>query len=252
MFIRNETFGGFIRSYKVITVLVAINIFFYIWTDLFPFLGGEEIRMLGVGQNIAIAMGEYWRLITPIFLHGGLMHMAFNSFALILFGPALEIMFGRSRFLTFYLATGILANIAYLYLGNPYGVHLGASGAIYGLFGVYLYMVFYRKDLIDKANSQLILTVLVIGVVMTFINPGINILAHIFGLISGAALGPIFLMNLPSRNRSFQNVHDNSNVGFDPNRWANRENRKKKIIIMAVLGIAGMILFFYLVSTFLL
>lgn len=252
MFIRNETFGGFIRSYKVITALVVINIFFYIWTDIFTFLGGEEIRRLGVGKNIAIAMGEYWRLVTPIFLHGSLMHMAFNSFALILFGPALEVMFGRGRFLTFYLATGILANIAYLYLGNPYISHLGASGAIYGLFGVYLYMVLFRKDLIDKANSQLIMTILVIGIFMTFINPGINILAHIFGLISGAALGPLFLMNLPSRRTPYQNVHDDSGPGFDPNRWANREKRKKKIIFITVLGFAGMILFFYLVSTFLL
>lgn len=252
MFMRNESFGGFIRTYKVVTAIVAINIFFYIWTDLFPFLGGAEIRMLGIGNNILIAMGEYWRFVTPIFLHGSLMHMAFNSFALVLFGPALESMFGRGRFLTFYLATGILANIAYFYLGDPFTSHLGASGAIYGLFGIYLYMVLFRKELINRANSQLIMTILIIGIIMTFLSPGINVLAHIFGLISGAALGPLFLMNLPAKRQTYQHVHDSGDVAFNPNRWANREKRKKRIIFFSAAAFIGMILFFYLVSTFLL
>ncbi|WP_280771307.1 rhomboid family intramembrane serine protease [Salipaludibacillus daqingensis] len=250
MFIRNESFESFIKSYKVVTTLVIIHIFFYIWMDWFPFLGGAEIRYLFIGNNILISMGDYWRIITPIFIHGGLMHMAFNSFSLVLFGPALENMLGKTKFIIAYLAAGILANIAYFYLGNDFVSHLGASGAIFGLFGIYLYMVINRKDLIDQANSQLIKIIIVLGVVMTFINPGINVLAHIFGLISGAAIAPLILMNVKYQPM-YQNVHDPDDIGFNPNRWANRSKRKQRIITFSILSFAGMILFFWLVSTLL-
>ncbi|WP_416148582.1 rhomboid family intramembrane serine protease [Salipaludibacillus sp. HK11] len=251
MFIRNESFESFIKSYKVVTTLVLIHIFFYIWLDWFPFLGGEEIRFLGVGQNIMIAMGEYWRIITPIFLHGGLMHMLFNSFSLVLFGPALESMLGRTRFIIAYLSTGILANIAYFFLGDDLRSHLGASGAIFGLFGIYVYMVLVRKDLIDQANSQLVMTIVVLGVIMTFINPGINILAHIFGLISGMVIAPLVLTGV----RQFQQqrpIHDPDNIGFDPNRWKRRAKLKKYLVFYIVGALAIMIAFFWFVSTFLL
>ncbi|SES36328.1 rhomboid family intramembrane serine protease [Salipaludibacillus aurantiacus] len=251
MFIRNESFESFIKSYKVITSLVAIHIFFYIWIYWFPFLGGAEIRYLGIGNNIMISMGEYWRLVTPIFLHGGLMHMAFNSFSLVLFGPALESLLGWKRFLAAYLATGILANIAYYFLGNPLVSHLGASGAVFGLFGIYVYMVVFRKDLINRMNSQLIMTIVVLGVIMTFINPGINILAHLFGLISGAVLAPLILANVRFHHHQ-THVHAPGDIGFDPNRWAKRANRKQRYLIYSIAGFIGMILFFYLVSTFLL
>lgn len=250
MFIRNESFGSFIKSYKVVTSLVIIHIFFYIWMYWFPFLGGEEIRFLGIGNNIMISMGDYWRFITPIFIHGGLMHMLFNSFSLILFGPALELMLGRTRFIAAYLTTGILANIAYYFLGDDFVSHLGASGAIFGLFGIYVYMVLFRKNLIDRANSQLIKTIIILGVVMTFINPGINVLAHIFGLISGVAIAPLILKNV-NYNQMQRSVHDSNEIGFDPNRWKNRAKRKQRIIIFGIAGFAGMILFFWLVSTFL-
>lgn len=252
MFIRNESFEGFIKSYKVVTTLVIIHIFFYIWTDWFPFLGGAEIRALGIGNNMMIYyFGEYWRLVTPIFLHGGLMHMAFNSFSLVLFGPALESMLGRTRFIAAYLATGILANIVYLFLGDPMRNHLGASGAIFGLFGIYVYMVLLRKDLINQVNSQIVMTIVILGVVMTFVNPGINIIAHIFGLIAGAVLAPLILANI-RHFQQYSHVHDPDDVGFDPNRWRRRAQLKQRLVFYIIGGFAGMVLFFYLVSTFLL
>ncbi|MCR6105341.1 rhomboid family intramembrane serine protease [Salipaludibacillus agaradhaerens] len=251
MFLRNETFESFIKSYKVVTSLVIIHIFFYIWIYWFPFLGGEEIYWLGIGNNTLVASGDFWRLVTPIFLHGGLTHMLFNSFSLVLFGPALETMLGRLKFITAYLATGILANIAFYFLGSPRVIHLGASGAIFGLFGIYVYMVLLRKDLINRMNSQLIMTIVAIGVIMTFLNPGVNILAHLFGLIAGAAIAPLFLngVSIYSQRRP---VHDSDEVSFDPNRWAKRNHFKKNLIFYVVGGFAGMVLFFYLVSAFLL
>ncbi|WP_444684644.1 rhomboid family intramembrane serine protease [Alkalicoccus luteus] len=251
MFLRNESFGEYIRSYPMISILLSINVFFYIWTGLFTFLGGQEIYLLGIGFNPAIWAGEWWRLVTPIFLHASLLHVGFNSFALFLFGPALERLLGGPKFLFIYLGTGILANIVYLFIGSPVTAHLGASGAVFGLFGLYVYMVLLRKDLISHMNAQTILVITGIGVVMTFVNPNINIIAHIFGLISGALLGPIVLSRVTSADYFRQReVHDPDEIGFDPDRWKKKEAFKKKKWLYIGGGAAAMILFFYLVDTF--
>lgn len=77
-------------------------------------------------------------------------------------------MLGKGKFIAFYLLGGIIANVATLLLRPEIYLHLGASGAIFAIFGLYFYMVFLRPDLLDAANSQVILTILVIGLVMTF------------------------------------------------------------------------------------
>ncbi|MBB5174220.1 rhomboid family intramembrane serine protease [Texcoconibacillus texcoconensis] len=228
MFIRNESFDSYIRSYPIVTGLIAINLILYVWVYFFPWLGGDFIRDMGIGFNFAVIMlDEYWRLVTSIFLHAGLTHALFNSFSLFLFGPALEQMLGKMRFIVAYLGTGILANIGTLIVGGiDYNPHLGASGAIFGLFGIYIYMVLFRKDLIDSANAQIIMTIVVIGLIMTFVNPRINIYGHLFGLIAGAAIGPMILYKIKSFNR-FRRRPDPDEIAFDPNRWQKKEKQKQ-------------------------
>lgn len=247
MFIRNESFGSFLRSYPVISGIVTIHLVLFLWMFLFWSLGGQFIFLQGVGHNLSVANGEWWRLITPIFMHHAPGHFIFNSFSLVLFGPELERQLGKGRFIAIYLLTGILANIATFYVGGlGYLPHLGASGAIFGLFGIYAYMALYRKDLIDQGNSQLVMTILVIGLVMTFINSNINIYAHIFGLIAGAALAPIFLYKLKRHVPQYQHVYDKPGVSFNPNRWKKRRmnaSTKRKLlwVVFAILVIIGVI-----------
>ncbi|ADH98063.1 rhomboid family intramembrane serine protease [Salisediminibacterium selenitireducens] len=251
MFLRNESFSEYISTYKAVSVLISICLFFYIWVYWFGFLGGNEIFALGVGWNFAIAMGEYWRLVTPIFLHGGLMHVMFNSFALFLFGPWLEAKLGISRFVMLFLGTAVIANIVTFLLQGPNYSHVGASGAIYGLFGVYLYIVLLRKDLMDQVSSQMIVTIIIIGVIMTFVNPGINILAHLFGLIAGAALAPLFLTGVSrwSNQLGSSNVHDPDDIGFDPKRWEKKRRIKEQLWFYIAGGAVAMIGFFWLIDT---
>lgn len=196
MFIRNETFYTFRKNYPIVTSIIAIHFILFSWINLsswglLPF--GDFIFQYGVGYNAAIASGEVWRLVTPIFLHIGVSHVLFNSFSLVLFGPALEKILGKLKFITFYLTTGALANLATFFLTGPLYQHLGASGAIFGLFGIYLFMVLNRKDLIDAGNAQIIVVISVIGVVMTFFGSQINVVAHVFGLIAGFLVAPFFL-----------------------------------------------------------
>lgn len=246
MFVRNEDFGSFLRSYPIVSGIVAIHLILFLWMFLFPSLGGNVLLMLGIGHNLSVAQGELWRLVTPIFMHVSPGHFIFNSFSLVLFGPALERLLGKGRFIGVYLLTGILANVATFFIGGlTYPPHLGASGAIFGLFGVYLYMSLYRKDLIDRDNSQLVMTILVIGLIMTFVNPRINIYAHIFGFIAGAALAPIFLTKVRRYVPQYRHVFDDDEITFNPNRWKKRRlspTMKRRLLwaIFAIFVIIGL------------
>ncbi len=230
LFIRNErSIKEFMSLYPIVSVLVIINIILWAINDLLQLQIGRFIEIYGIGFNAAIADGQWWRIITPIFLHGGLMHMLFNSFSLVLFGPALEQMLGKFKFILAYLGTAITANIAIFFLQPMNYAHLGASGAIFGLFGIYVFMVMYRKDLIDQSSSQMIAVIVGIGLVMTFIRPNISILGHLFGFLSGIIYAPLLLRNVASYfpwiRRRTKFAADDDAVQFDPNRW----RRKKRI-----------------------
>ncbi|MEG9298576.1 rhomboid family intramembrane serine protease [Mangrovibacillus sp. Mu-81] len=188
MFVRTESFSQFLRLYPVISLIVFIHIVLFLVSALpiFPQLWVYE-QLAGV--NLYIKEGEWWRLITPIFVHLGFAHLLFNSFSLVLFGPPLEQRLGKVRFILLYLASGIFANIiTYIIKPLTYS-HVGASGAIFGLFGFYIAMILLKKQFITKESRQIILPIVVIGVVMTFMQSGINITAHLFGLLGGFIIG---------------------------------------------------------------
>ncbi|MFZ3590201.1 rhomboid family intramembrane serine protease [Bacillus sp. DJP31] len=197
MFLRTESFRTFIRYYPIVSFLVALH--FLLWIS-FYLPGGRLLYENMVGWNMFIAHGEWWRLFTPMLLHAGFAHVLFNSFSLVLFGPALEKLLGKTKFIVVYVGAAFIANVATFFLESPDFSHVGASGAIYGLFGVYLYMVLFRKELIDQANSQIIITILVIGLVMTFVGGNINVLGHIFGFVGGAILAPLVLPKMTSHH----------------------------------------------------
>ena len=192
MFLRTESFKEFTRFYPVVTGIVVIHIVLYLASVLPVFPKYMVIDWLG-GVNLYILQGEFWRLVTAIFVHNGFAHMLFNSFSLVLFGPGLERMFGKWRFIGIYLASGIIANIATLLLKPPYYAHVGSSGAIFGLFGVYIAMIVFRRELMSRQNSQIILTIAAIAFIMTFLQPNINVTGHLFGFFGGFVIGSIVL-----------------------------------------------------------
>lgn len=186
MFSRTESFSQYIRLYPVVTFFLALNILIHVVTFI-PIIG-QQVLYYGIGVNFLISEGEWWRLISPMFLHGSIMHLLFNMFSLFIFGPELEKIAGKARFLTIYLLSGIFANIATFFLQAPDYKSLGASGAVFGILGAFGALVYYTKRILPQLR-QIILPIIVISIVMTFVQPNINATAHITGLVVGFLIG---------------------------------------------------------------
>lgn len=187
MFIRTENFQTFIRLYPVVTFVLALQAVLWLFFSL-PAHSVVLWRDTVTGYNLGVANGEWWRLITPILLHTGFTHLLFNSMSIFLFARLWNACWEKRVSFLYTPASGIIGNIG-TYVTEPLDyVHVGASGAIFGLFGVYLFMVLFRNELIGQEHSKMIITLLAFAVLMSFINSNINMMAHLFGLCGGFLL----------------------------------------------------------------
>ncbi|MGK7379059.1 rhomboid family intramembrane serine protease [Planococcus shenhongbingii] len=186
MFIRTESFSQYLRLYPVVSTLIALNLLVHILTWI-PVLGGQ-IFSFGVGSNFLINAGEWWRFFTPMFLHGGIMHLLFNMFSLFLFGPELERLTGKVRFITIYVLSGFFGTLVTYFLQPLDYLHVGASGAIFGIFGAFAALLYYGRRALPQLR-QIILPIIVISIIMTFLTPNVNATAHIAGMITGFLIG---------------------------------------------------------------
>ncbi|MED3779847.1 rhomboid family intramembrane serine protease [Heyndrickxia sporothermodurans] len=192
MYIRNEGFFQYIKNYPIVSTIILLHVLLFIM-NFIPLIPHKYIFQWLSGVNLYIADGQFWRLITPIFVHASFPHLLFNSFSLLIFGPFLERLVGKLIFCIFYLICGVIGNIAtYLLLPLTYS-HVGASGAIFGLFGMYLAMIVLKKHMLTMTIHQVIIPIVVIALVMTFLEPNVNIISHIFGILSGYLMGIVYL-----------------------------------------------------------
>jgi membrane associated rhomboid family serine protease len=146
----------------------------------------------------AVAHGEWYRLVSSMFLHFGVLHIAFNMWALYVIGTPLEQMLGRLRYVVLYALAGLGGAIASLAFGPVFEVAAGASGAIYGLFGAF-YVITRRRGL----ETGPIVLLIGINLVFSFTFSGIDWHAHVGGLVVGAAVAAAFAFAPagPSRDR---------------------------------------------------
>jgi rhomboid protease GluP len=145
----------------------------------------------GAQLNSLIVGGDYWRLLSAMFLHGGLMHLAFNGWALFSVGRDMESLLGSVWFSAIYLLTGLAGNVAYYLLG-PNVPSLGASGAVFGLIGAETAFFLRNRSFFGKFGGQRLANLAImigINLVFGFTVPGINNIAHLGGLLTGFALG---------------------------------------------------------------
>lgn len=135
---------------------------------------------------------QYYRFVTAIFIHIGIAHIAFNGYALYIFGTQVERLMGSFKYVLFFLLTGIGGNIiTYIFAFDS--ISAGASGSLFGIFGAFLYLIQYHKEMISPEGRRSILSLLGINLVFTLLVPNISITAHFGGLIIGYLISYIFI-----------------------------------------------------------
>lgn len=162
----------------------------------------EAVLSQGALVPALVAQGEAWRLLTSAFLHSGFVHLALNMLSLYFLGSFAEVTFGRSRFLTLYLISGIAGGLAYLYFGSFNAPAVGASGAIFGLLGGVFGFAIRRGTFStrDPIITQLLLLT-GLNLFLGFTIPGVSNTAHIGGLLGGLVFGYLMAPTVYSRKR---------------------------------------------------
>ena len=148
-------------------------------------ISGEVLLRLGA-KSPYILVGQWWRLVTAIFLHAGLLHIGMNLWCLFDLGPEVESLFSTAKFVVFYLVTGVVGFVLSLWW-RPMGMSIGASGAICGLIGVLIGASFHHGHLGKAYRGQLWRWVIYIAIFGIFLP--IDNAAHFGGLIAGILLG---------------------------------------------------------------
>lgn len=168
--------------------IIGIIVLFYFLQML---LGREVIETLALSPSF-IDAGEWWRLMTPILVHGSLFHIFMNMFILYLYGPNVEQAFGTARFIVLFLLSGFLGS-AFSYAFPPDNPSVGASGAIFGIVGVLgVYLYNRRRSQFMAQHLRGLVGFLVLNLVLGFVFQFIDNFAHIGGLLAGILLGLAF------------------------------------------------------------
>ncbi len=189
-----STFGGNVVRTPIVTyTILVINLLIF----GAQYLIGDRVTGQLAMWPAGVALGEqYHRLITAAFVHGGVMHILFNSWALYVVGPYLERSFGHARYLAIYLLSALGGSVLGLWLDPLSQPTVGASGAIFGLFGA-VFVVGRRLNMDVRGIAVLI----AINLAITFVVSGISWTGHIGGLITGSLLAAA-IAYAPSRNRT--------------------------------------------------
>jgi membrane associated rhomboid family serine protease len=164
--------------------------------------GTATLYQMGGAHPLSIAAGERWRLLTAMFLHASLLHIAFNSLVLYQLGNVVERTFGRLRMIAIYFVGGFLASVTSFLFSAPNVVSVGASGAVFALAGAWLVYNWRRRDLAFSAmNVRSIWLFLGLNLVIGLSLPGIDNSAHIGGFVAGLLAGAVVEGFGPRRTR---------------------------------------------------
>ena len=161
--------------------MIIANVIIYIILQL----GGDAAYGLLGQQTQLVFQGFYWQLFTSIFVHFDIYHVLFNMFALYYFGRLNEAHFSDSQFLAIYFGSGFSGNVMSLFLLGPTDLSGGASGAIFGLVGSYVAIA-------RKAQHMGVALLYAIMIFVLSSGEGVNVFAHLFGLVGGLGLGLFF------------------------------------------------------------
>ncbi len=193
----------FKMKFPMITyILIAINIIFYI----IPVLLDQYDYVIQVmcTHGPSIRAGQYYRLFSGMFVHGGLIHLALNCYSLYVVGTQMESFLGKIKFLLIYLISGLAgALLSMTFSGNVASV--GASGAIFGLLGAMLYFGYHYRVYLGNVMKSQIIPLIAINLLIGFMGEGIDNAAHIGGLIGGALM--TMALGVDNKSTTFEKVN---------------------------------------------
>jgi rhomboid protease GluP len=195
-------------------VLIGICVVVYILQAATSYFLHVDIpAALGVKDNNLIMQGQFWRLFTPIFLHGSIIHIGFNMYALFYIGPALEKFYGRWRYLGLFILSGFGGNVI-SFMFSQYQ-SLGSSTAIFGLLGAQGVLLYQNREIFGSIARRALSQVILIAAVNLVIGltPGIDNWGHIGGLIGGTLFawfgGPLLQREGGFPSLTIRNVRGN-------------------------------------------
>ncbi|HEX8917450.1 MAG TPA: rhomboid family intramembrane serine protease [Chloroflexota bacterium] len=211
-----QAFYGLMQGERplVTSTLVAINVCVFLLelstgalNVATGFTNETTLRNLGMEVPRLVQQGQWWRLITTMFLHGSVEHILFNMASLFAVGSLTERLYGRLRYLAIYFGSGLVASLAsvvyWIASGQPEQGALGASGAIFGVAGALMIVRFQRSSLIpDSVRRRITSSVtplVLISLGLSALIPGVDNIAHIAGLLAGAAIALMVGMRIRLR-----------------------------------------------------
>ncbi len=178
--------------YRITYTIIAINAVVYLFSALFSgSIADMDMQVLvdmgALYGPLTVLEGEWWRLFTAMFLHGGMAHILMNMVSLYIIGRGMEMYFDAKSYLSIYLFSGLLGGLASLYV-HPESVGIGASGAIFGVFGALAgFFLAHRRHIGEhtRAFMKEFAVIIVINLVIGFSIPSVDVSAHIAGLVVG-------------------------------------------------------------------
>ncbi|HEX9281351.1 MAG TPA: rhomboid family intramembrane serine protease [Candidatus Udaeobacter sp.] len=185
-----------LRSAPAVLVLILVNVLVFLFEISFGDWNDPNV-LHGIGAvepYAVVAQGEYWRLITALFLHSGFLHLAFNLFALYVLGPPLERSIGTIRFIACYLISGLASSAGVVALSEvglvQIGQLIGASGCVMGVVGAWAgFLLRHHHAPFAKQRLANIGLIVAIQIAFDLSTPQVSMAAHIWGLVAGFFLG---------------------------------------------------------------
>lgn len=192
-----------IFSYKqpiVTYIIIAICIILFILMEL---SGGstnsQTLLKYGANLDVLVKNGEYYRLFTCIFLHVGIMHLLCNMYSLYIIGREVENLFGKIKYIIIFILSGIFGSIMSLAFTHN-TISAGASGAIFGLLGSLLYFGMHYRTYLGEAIKRSIIPIIVVNLIIGFFAEGIDLAAHIGGLVGGVLVA--MMVGVPDKSKT--------------------------------------------------
>lgn len=184
--------------------LIVVNVIFYV----VPMLLGSDVYQYIIDayciHGPSIRAGQYYRLLTGIFLHGNIVHLLFNCYALYVLGGQIESFFGKFKYIIIYLFSGLTGSLLSITLSGNVG-SIGASGAIFGLMGSLLYFGYHYRVYLGNVIKSQIVPLILLNLAIGFISSGIDNWGHIGGLIGGIVI--TMALGVKEKSSNFEKIN---------------------------------------------